>query len=178
MLVAASFIHPESGIETSLVLFDDGSFNMFPLVQKASVPEDCPDDEFGSCPCSTKIYPITTGDAVANDAVFTRDLAFLDRGTVPLGLLQDCIMQRYRDVPIDFVAGTALEFYIEAVDRQGNVTTWPQRSTVSVGTGAFTCTGDECGCCLLTSADMAVDCKGKPGMPSFGFPAGLCLSAF
>jgi hypothetical protein len=176
LIVAASFDHPESGIE--LVLFDDGSAFIFPFDQRAELPEDCPDDDFGSCPCNRKIYPVTTGDAGAHDDVYTRDLAFLDRSTIPPGFLQDCIMQRYRDIPIDFVAGSTLEFRVEAVDRQGNWTTWPLRSTATVGTGAFTCTGDECGCCLLTSADRAVDCKGKAGMPSIDFPAGICLSAF
>ena len=54
-------------------------------------------------------------------------------------------MQHYRDVAIDFVAGSALEFRTEAVDRQGNLATWPLRPTATVGSGAFSCTGDDCG---------------------------------
>ncbi len=176
LLTAASFTNPDSQMETSFVLFDDGSANTFSFLQKSNVPEDCTDDGLGVCTCNPKHYVVQSGDALANDAVFTRDMTFLDRSFISSGLLQDCIMQRYRDVPVDFVAGSTLQFRVEAVDREGNLAAWPSQPTVSVGTGSFSCNGDECGCCLLTSTDRAVECKGKPGMSSVDYPSGICLS--
>jgi len=176
LLAAASFTSPDSQIETSYVLFDDGSANVFPFAQKSNLPEDCTDDGFGVCTCNPKHYPVQSGDAVANDTVFSRDMAFVDRSSVSLGLLEDCILQQYRDVPVDFVAGTILGFKVEAVDREGNLAAWPSQPAVTIGTASFSCTGDECGCCLLTSSDPAVECRGKPGMPSIDYPSGICLS--
>jgi hypothetical protein len=176
LLTSASFINPDTQMETTLVLFDDGSFNVFPRLQKGNLPEDCTDEGFGVCTCNPKTYGVRSGDSLANDTVFTRDLAFLDRSFVPSGLLQDCILQQYRDVPIDFVTGSTLEFRVEAVDRQGNLAAWPSRTSVTVGAGSYSCNGDECGCCLLTSGDPTTECKGKPGMISVDFPSGICIS--
>ena len=178
LLAAASFISPDTLAETSLVLFDDGSASVFSYLQKSIVPEDCTDDGSGVCTCNPKRYPVQSGDVLAGDTVFTRDLAFVDRISISSALLQDCILQQYRDVSLDFMAGSTLEFRIEAVDRQENLTAWPSRPTITIGTGSFSCTGDECGCCLLTSGEPTVDCKGKPGMPSIDYPSGVCLSLF
>ncbi len=178
LLTAASFINPDAPIESSLVLFDDGSASTFSFLQEAGLPEDCTDDGFGVCTCDLKRYGVHSGDTLASDAEFTRDLAFLDRSSMFMGFLQDCILQQYRDVPIEFAAGSILQLKIEAVDREGNLATWPARPAVTVGTGSFSCTGDECGCCILTSSEPAVECKGKPGMPSIDLPSGLCISLF
>jgi hypothetical protein len=174
LLVGASFINPDSQSETTAVLFDDGSFATFRSPQKANVPEDCSIDSAGECTCSLASFQVVSSDALAGDSVFSRNLAFVDRSTPSLGLLQDCIMLQYRAFAADLAAGSTLEFRIEAVDRQGNLATWPGRPTATIGPGSFFCSGDECGCCLLTSG---VDCKGKPGMPSPDFPGGICMSA-
>jgi hypothetical protein len=178
LLATASFTNPDAPLEVSAVLFDDGSANAFPTLQHAILPEDCTDEGFGVCTCSPRHYAVRSGDALANDAVYTRDLAFLDRGSLSLGLLQDCILQHYGDVPIDFVPGSSLEFRIEAIDHEGNLASWPSRPAVTVGAGSYSCTGDACGCCFLTSADPVTECVGKPGMPSIDFPAGVCLALF
>jgi len=178
LLAAASFTSPDTQVETSFVLFDDGSANVFSFAQKSSLPEDCTDDGFGVCTCTPKRYPVQSGDDLARDTVLTRDMAFVDRGSVSLGLLEDCILQQYRDVPLDFAAGTVLGFKVEAVDREGNLTAWPIQPGVTLGAGSFSCSGDECGCCLLTSGNPAVECGGKPGMPSVDYPAGICVSLF
>src|SRR5207244_802358 len=115
-------------------------------------------------------YAVHSGDALASDAMFTRDLAFLDRSSLSQGLLEDCILQQYRDVPVYFAAGSTLTFKIEAVDREGNLSVWLPRPAVTIGTSSFSCTGDECGCCLLTSSEPALECKGKRGMPSIDLP--------
>src|SRR2546427_12398904 len=96
LVAAASFVNPDFPTETSLVLFDDGSSAAFSILQKAGVPEDCTDDGFGVCTCDLKSYAVHSGDALASDAMFTRDLAFLDRSSLSQGLLDDCILQQYR----------------------------------------------------------------------------------
>jgi len=178
LLVAASFADPDTPTERSLVLLDDGSANTFPFPQKADLPEDCIVDASGICQCVQKVYRVDSGDVVPRDDVYTRDMAFVDRGTLQAGLLQDCIMRQSHDTPLPLAAGSTLEFKIEAVDREGDLSVWPARLRASVGAGSFSCTGDECGCCLLTSMDPAAECKGKPGMPSDDFPAGVCVSIF
>jgi hypothetical protein len=178
LLVSASFVNPNSQIESTLVLFDDGSVSSFPFQQRSSFPEDCTGDEFGSCVCGPKRWSLVSKDAVPLDELYTREVALVDRNTPSAGLLQDCIMAQFREPPIVLDAGATLDFRIEAVDRQGNLATWPSRPAVTVGGGAFSCSGDECGCCLLTSSTPALDCQGKPGMPTAELPEGVCLSVF
>jgi hypothetical protein len=178
LLVSASFVNPDTRTETSLVLFDDGSAAQFPFPQRASLPEDCMIDAFGTCTCSRKFYPLVSKDAVSRDDLFSRDVAFVDRSTPSLALLQDCIMEQKREPSIVLTSGTTVEFGVDAVDRQGNLVTWPMRPTVTSGTGTFSCGGDECGCCILTSPAPALDCHGKPGMPSTDHPEGVCMSVY
>lgn len=176
-LVTATFIHPETHNEVSLVLFDDGSTSRFPVLQRSYLPEDCTVDEYG-CDCRTKSYAVVSNDAVTRDDLYTRTIALVDPRTPSLALLQDCILEQYRETLLVFAVGTTLDFKIEAVDRQGNFSSWPLRPTAQVGTGSFSCTGDACGCCLLTSTDPSAECHGRPGMPSLDFPSGVCLSLF
>ncbi len=175
LLVAASYDDPVTGNEISLVLFDDGSATRFPFPQKATtVGEECTDESSGVCACSPRQYLLDSNDSVAGDSEYSRGMAFVNPGADPL--LLDCIMRQYRQIPIALAAGSALEFRIEAVDRQGNLAAWPARPTATIGSSAFSCDGDECGCCFLMSSSPAVDCAGKPGMPSPDFPAGICMS--
>ena len=176
LIVAASYIDPATHSELSLILLDDGSLNVFRYPQKAAFPEDCSINSDQSCTCSLKDYRADVGDTTANDAVFTRDMAFVDPGTLSSGLLQDCILQQLHDVPISAVVGSTLEFTIDAVDRVGNDTSWPFHPAVTPGAGSLACTGDECGCCFLTSGGTLEGCNGKPGLPSPDFPAGICMS--
>jgi hypothetical protein len=142
------------------------------------VPEDCTTDEFETCACSAKFYPIVSNDAVVRDDLFSRDIAFVDASTPSVELLLDCIVRQNRESFLALAAGATLEFGVDAVDRAGHLVTWPIRPTVTVGTGTFFCSGDECGCCILTSSAPALECQGRPGMPSTEFPAGICMSAF
>jgi len=176
LLVSASYIDPGDSQETSLVLLDDGSANQFSILQKSmTVPEDCADGPPGACVCQLRAYPLDSSDSVAQDTEFSRVVALVDRAVDPL--LQDCIMQQNRQTPIGVAAGSTLDFRIEAVDRSGNLATWPLRTAVTTGAGALTCAGDECGCCLLTSTVPLVECRGKPGMISpDDFPSGVCVS--
>ena len=177
LLVSASYIDLENIQEISLVLFDDGSANKFPIPQKVStLGEDCVVDPFGTCACSVAKYPVDSNDPTAGDAEYTRDLALVDLAASPF--LQDCVMQQNHQVPIRVAAESSLDFRIEAVDREGNFAAWPVRPRATVAPTTFACTGDECGCCLLISVNPAVDCHGKSGMPSTDFPAGICLSVF
>jgi len=181
LLVSASFTErdrPKPKPETTLVLFDDGSENTFPQNQKKDgVGEECIVDEAtGKCSCSGKIYQLTSNDMTKNDSTFTRGFAFIGQGTNPF--LQDCIMKEEHEAPFPVAPGTVFEFRIDAVDKAGNLATWGDRPTVRSGQDSFLCTGDECGCCLLTSSNPAVECKGKPGMPSVDYPAGICVSLF
>jgi len=64
------------------------------------------------------------------------------------------------------------------VDRQGNLSAWPNNPTTGFAPTTIECTGDECGCCLLLSSDPVAECQGKSGMPSDDYPAGFCNSIF
>jgi hypothetical protein len=177
LLVTASYPDPKDNNEISLVLFDDGSANTFLFPQKAdSLGEDCTVDPFGNCACSLARYPINSNDPTTGDAEYTRGLAFVDPAASLF--LQDCIMRQNHQVPISVAPESSLHFRIEAVDRQGNLTSWPVLLTTTVAPTISACTGDECGCCLLLSPNPTVDCQGKLGMPSTDFPDGICLSVF
>jgi hypothetical protein len=63
-----------------------------------------------------------------------------------------------------------------ARDAAGHETAWPSSPTVVAGSGAYSCTGDSCGCCLLTATDPASQCRGLPGLVSPDYPAGVCTA--
>ncbi len=182
LFVGASYVKPDSTQESTLVLFNDGSENRFPQSQAeqgSGVGQDCVVNET-ECYCQgAKVYEVTSNDASKTDRIFTRALAFLPPG--PPDILRDCIMTVREQVPITIEGGTNLTFRIDAVDRDGNLDTWDSKPGVSVLTydssdpGFFTCTGDECGCCIFLNPNTyPSECTGKPGLysPSLGF--GVC----
>lgn len=177
LLVSASYrLQPPSKVEQSLVLFDDGSENKFMFPQKvAGLGEHCEVDENGFCHCSETSYPLTSSDTDKSDDEFTRRLAFVKR-TADEYLL-DCIQRDRHATLILAEPGETFEFKIEAVDRQGNLSTWPQPLPLMVAGDSFDCTGDPCGCCILQFKGIDSACASLPGMisPEF-FPGGLCCS--
>ena len=178
LLVSASFVPPDSTTETSLVLFDDGSTIDFPFEQRALVEESCDVDIPNQiCTCSAAIYKINSGDLVKGDNLFTRKFAFADKNAS--GFLNDCVMRSKKEIPVAADVGSTLQFKIEAVDRQGNLSTSPTKLPAVVGAGTFLCNGDSCGCCLLHAFSQLTDitkCHGEPGMisPSQA-PNGVCI---
>ena len=200
LFVGASFLTGEepNQEEETLVLFDDGSTNVFQFTQKTSKLADCtpvPGD-LDSCLCSKASYDVTSNDATQDDSVFSRAFAFVSPEGLPanaLGLFQDCIAKG-NAVATALVAGlseTSRELLIEAVDRSGNLTESPERVLVDIGFSDIECRGDPCACCILLlppdpSADAPVGCFGLPGLrfvpnnefTSFGSicPDGLCQS--
>lgn len=178
LLVSASYIQPDSKSETSLVLFDDGAENKFMFPQrKDGVGESCEVDTDGLCHCSLTSYPLDSGDTDKNNGEFTRRLAFHNPNANPY--LLDCIMRDRHDTLIFAPTGTTFEFKIEAVDRQGNLSSWPQQLPLTTTGDSFDCTGDPCGCCILQVGGLTDECQGLPGLISpDSFPDGLCCTVF
>ena len=178
LLVSSSFVTPQSHIETSLVLFDDGSENNFPVEQQAYVAEDCVIDiPSATCACSNARYNIKSGDQLKGNDLYSRRFVVLNR-TAP-GFLTDCIMRSRNVVGVVADPHSTYEFKIEAVDRQGNLTAWPNKLVAETGDGRFACVGDSCGCCLLHAFSQLTEistCKNEPGMISPStFPNGFCI---
>jgi hypothetical protein len=175
LLVASSFVLPNSSSETTLVLFNDAGANQFP--QNGRVPNpggDCSVDEFGNCSCGGERHMLDSNDPVkevVGNEIFTRGFAFTNNSSSPY--LEDCIMREKHQVPYPLAPGSRIRFRIDAVDRQGNLDTWENTPEVVVGQDAFDCTGDPCGCCILSSTDPTSECAGKPGMVN-DFGAELC----
>ena len=176
LLVGASYDPPDSKTETTLVLFDDGAFSKFKNFQANPTPgEDCTVNSDGSCVCAGALWDVTSGDATAKDDLWTRKMAFVNSQTQPF--LKDCIMRDRHETLALAPPGTTLSFKIEAVDRQGNLTTWPTRlNAVSDSNfGQFACNGDPCGCCFLWTQDPSNPlCHALPGLTGPSFPDGLC----
>jgi hypothetical protein len=180
LLVSSSYVAPSSVSETSLVLFDDGSDTNFKLEQESLVAEDCDIDiPNGTCTCTNAVYDIQSGDAVKDDGTWTRRFVLINPNVS--GFLNDCIMRSRHVFGIPAAPGTAFNFKIEAVDRQGNLTVWPTTLPAVTGDSRFACTGDSCGCCLLHAFSQQADlpeCKGEPGMISPSqYPNGFCVDA-
>lgn len=179
LLVSSSFITPESTVETSLVLFDDGSQNNFPVEQKTpAVQEACTVDiPSATCSCDSARYNIQSGDQVKGDDLYTRRFVILSRTTS--GFLEDCIMRSRNVIGVPADPQSTYEFKIEAVDRQGNLAAWPNKLVAVSDESRFACAGDSCGCCLLHGFSQQTDlrnCKGEPGMLSpSSFPNGFCI---
>jgi hypothetical protein len=176
LLVGASYDPPDSKTETTLVLFDDGAFSKFKNSQANPTPgEDCTVNADGSCVCAGALWDVTSGDTTAKDDVWTRRMAFVNSQTQPF--LKDCIMRDRHETLALAPPGTTFSFKIEAVDRQGNLTTWPTRliGVSDSNFGQFECNGDPCGCCFLWTRSPADPlCHALPGMTGPSFPDGLC----
>jgi hypothetical protein len=164
--------------EVSLLLLDDGSSNTFPFKQQASLLEDCSEAFPDACVCSGATYRLSSGDESSADDRYTRALAFVNPATHVL--LQDCLMRERHESALLMAPGDSIGFKFEAVDREGNLTSWPTQPVVSAGTDTLTCTGDPCGCCLMLSSDPTapppIGCSGLEGMLSSALPIGLCRS--
>jgi hypothetical protein len=174
LLVSASYTDPTTGGEISLVLLDDASQYLFSTNQIAAFPEACTDDPVsGVCECKPATYTLTSGDLQVYDTIFTRNFSFVSSAADPL--LADCIHRAAQLPTLQVPAGSPLNFLIEAVDRQGNLTAWPQLPSVTTGVESLRCSGDPCGCCLLAPAQPA-GCSGLPGMTSPSYPDGYCRS--
>lgn len=181
LLVSASYpdTDPANKTETSLVLFDDGSFNKFKFPQKGSRGgEDCTVVEGQACPtCGGAKYDVSSGDSTSGDGTFTRRLALPDKRSLPPpadDYLQDCILRTTGDTPMLSSQGDVYDFKIEAVDRQGNLATWPTRLKATIGTSNFVCSGDPCACCFMQSNEPTAQCACLEGVISPAFPTGYC----
>jgi len=187
LLVSASFPEPLTNPpvkETTLVLFDDGSNTRFPVPQRVTtIAEDCVVDYRGNCSCFQARFDVLSGDELgkAGDGTYTRRLGFVevhsmsDAGTK---FLQDCIMESTGATPFLAEAGWAYEFKYEAVDRQGNLGTWPTKTQAVIGPSSFACKGDPCACCIMQSSEPGSDCHGVEGSISPSFPDGVCIGFF
>lgn len=174
LLVSSSYVSPESSVETSLVLFNDASETNFPINQSSSIFENCASQ---TCPCEYTHYDIRSGDADKSDDIYTRKFLVINQ-TAP-NFLKDCIMKELHVVGGPAAPNSKFEFKIEAVDRQGNLTVWPNKLVASTGSGRFACEGDSCGCCMLHYQNSLIDlcqCLDEPGMISPSqTPNGFCV---
>lgn len=201
LLVSASYQRSNQGgtpVETSLVILDDGGTNNFNYSQQGiEIQEGCTDQPNDSvCPgrsvsCASAVYTLTSNDGVANDTTFTRGFALISNTfnlTAPTGislgskasLALNCVARDKGQYPAfaDVALGQGVSFKIEAVDRAGNLATWPAQPQASFTQTNFSCTGDECACCFLLSSQPGADCADRPGLrgvPGSGFENGLCV---
>lgn len=161
-------------------LADDGSAEIgFETQRVPSLGEDCFEDpDLGICTCFSARYATYSGDSAPADAVYTRELGIFDHSSSQL--LADCAMDVGGRGTLNASGGVVLDLSVQAMDRQGNVSTWPE--SVTTGFNTLGCSGDACGCCLLlastsTQGDI-FGCAGLQGMPSTEFPCGLCVGLF
>lgn len=171
LLVTASFQSPsnEGAIEeTSLLLLDDGGTLKFPWKQSVEPRDDCTLSP--ECICNAAEYDLTTNDSLEADNVFTRGFAFLAPGSgIPanaFGVIESCVAKDRHQAPFSagkFI-GTTLEFKLEAIDRSGNDTVWPDRPEGPVAPITYSCVGDPCACCIVTDPDPLSHCGQLTGM--------------
>ena len=171
--VIASLATPSAG-SLDLRMYDDASAALFPVGQRsADFGLDCPPGP-QPCACGPKSYGVDSGDAFGADATYTRTVALV-ASHLPT-LVQDCVMESRREFPFMATSGATVTIGTTARDAAGHETAWPSPPTVVVGSGAYSCTGDACGCCLLTSSDPVSQCRGLPGLVSPDYPAGICTA--
>lgn len=182
LLVGASYVHNAPPIETTLLVFDDGSTLLFPLKQTGEFKQKCTNqatDNFCTA-CEDAEYPLTSNDTTQNDGIYSRGYAFYGvGGTQRNAVLHNCIAEDLGRAPVaDIdVVGKTIEFKIEAVDRSGNIATWPDKPTMQIIPSTMGCTGDPCVCCVITAGDAATECRGLDGflIPNFPpFDQGFC----
>ena len=189
LLVTSSYVTSSGGQpqELSLAIFDDGGKNHFQFLQKTSFyEEDCTGDGL-TCPvCAQKRYELDSNDAMEGDGLFTRGFSFVDTsgggvrgGTRALELLQDCLVSQKRQAPqfTSNLGGKPVSFKVEAIDRSGNIATWPVKPEITVQPATMTCSGDECLCCILQDANVLTACRQLPGLngpPGSGYEVGFC----
>jgi subtilisin family serine protease len=157
---------------TSLPLLDDGSAASVSASQNAGIGEDCTNG--AACTCGLRNYATRSADTTALDAIYTRSRGLIAPGASPF--LGDCAMMRDAIAVQNAQAGAAFDAHVTATDRNGHQTTWSGPLQGIVPQATFTCGGDVCGCCLITSTDPITQCRGLAGMPSPDYPTGICKS--
>ena len=186
LLVSASFV-PNPTItdkqELTLVLFDDGNALKFNTTQTGIVDEDCSNTNgVVTCVNNSRIK-LSSSDTLASDGIYTRRFALLNLNTQGPGaaMFKDCVATKNGQAPFTSVPGVQLSFRIDAVDREGNLTTDPTRLPITTTASAFSCSGDDCLCCYLrlgvgdvTSPDG--QCRGLQGLYGPDYPDGFCNS--
>jgi hypothetical protein len=187
LLVSASFV-PDPTVtdkqEVTLVMFDDGNALKFNATQTSQIEEACTVSSTGVVDCSfnTRIK-LSSSDPVANDGVYTRRFALVNLDTQGDGsaLFRDCVATANGEAPFRSPTGVQLTFRVDAVDREGNLTTSPTRPTTTTSASTFSCSGDDCLCCYLrlgvgdvTSVDG--QCRGLSGLYGPDYPDGFCNS--
>jgi len=155
-------------------LLDDGSTAVFSELQRTGdYGLNCTLDP-QTCSCTMQSFPLVSGDTAGADTAFTRTIALVDANLSTL--VQDCVMQARQELPVVVGAGAPVTIQVTAHDAAGHATAWPSAPTVVPGSGSYSCTGDPCGCCLLTAGDPVAECAGLPGLLAPDFPSGVCAS--
>jgi subtilisin family serine protease len=157
---------------TSLPLLDDGSAGSVSASQNAGIGEDCTNG--ASCSCSVRSYATRSGDTTGLDSTYTRASGLIGPEISPF--LGDCAMMLDALAVQTAQSGASFSVQVSATDRNGHLTTWSGPLQGIVPQATFGCTGDTCGCCLITSSDPTAQCRGLAGMPSPDYPGGICKS--
>jgi len=197
LLVTGSFLTTDASTgrpsEVSLVMLDDGGTLPFNFKQTGVNFEDCSGAD--PCACSQAVYKMNSNDSKQNDGIFMRGFAMLSPKIVitdppgialsDSGLIQNCIVRDSHQYPAitNRQVGQPISFKIEAVDKEGNLATWPIKPSMSFGPTTVTCKGggpggatDLCACCILLGS--AVECQNLPGLVGTTMPDGFCVDAF
>jgi hypothetical protein len=201
LLVSASYQRSNQGgtpVETSLVILDDGGSNSFNYSQQGiEIQEGCVDADPGtvcgdpSVSCSSATYTLSSNDTTSGDGTFTRGFALISNTfnlTQPTGitlgskssLALNCVANDKSQFPAfaDVALGQPVSFKIEAVDRAGNLAVWPSQPQGTFNQTSLSCTGDDCGCCILLSSVLDQECRGRAGLTGPGYPQGFCIGVF
>jgi len=190
LLVSASYVVPDSANINTIVLFDDGSpiqsdrTQALIWTQTVTPPLDCIIDPItGGVTCTRASFDLTSGDATANDGIYTRNFAFVG-GKLDNSIgawFKDCIAKQEHEVPqsggVD--ANEPISLKIQVVDKQGNLTNATQNQNFTTISTTAACTGDPCACCVLANGVTAATsengiCRGLPGIYGVPTPDGFC----
>jgi len=161
------------GSLATMELRDDGNTTAFIQNQASVLALDCPPDP-PFCGCTMKQYALVSSDDFRDDTTYTRVFGIVSPN-LP-ALVQDCIMEGRRQTPIFMATGTSFTVQATAYDLAGHQAASAPSAPLVTAPSSFNCSGDPCGCCLLTATAPVTQCAGLPGMTAPGYPAGICMS--
>jgi hypothetical protein len=172
-------------------LADDGGAGVTLVRQYGDYLAACDADPV--CPsCQRANYPTTSHDAASLDDTYSFGLAFITNTQIldaPFGIhpggsaitqVLDCIAASKGVYPwiLDRPVGDQIDFGLTVRDHAGHATVAESLPSVTFQRTHFACSGDECACCLMLSADPASECadrQGLAGVPGSGFENGFCV---
>lgn len=173
-VTAEVFVTEPPDPRSAFPMLDDGSRTSLPIHFSNDVVNCTEDPVAGACYCTPQNVPAYSGDVVSGDGVYTFESSLIFPAFPPV--YQDvrlaCVTRNRSRFTLFYNQVTAVSVVLRATDRIGNVVS--ASGTVTPSATTSSCTGDACGCCLVTSPDPVTQCPGLPGMPTPDYPDGLC----